>query len=70
MTPGRTQDIAAVYAERCAINNMSIPISAGNFAMAESMSITFDRLKDDVQVTSSEMATQQKELAGYVVNTV
>ena len=61
MTPGRTQDIASIYAERCAITSMSIPINAGNFALSESISIIFDRLKDDVQVSDADMpgATNQ-----------
>ena len=61
MSPGRTKDIASVYAERCAITNMSIPINAGNFALSESINIIFDRLKDDVQVNDADMpgATNQ-----------
>lgn len=55
MTPGRTQDIAALYAERCAITNMSIGINANNFVLTESVSIIFDRLKDDAQATDADM---------------
>lgn len=56
MTPGRTRDIAAIYAERCAIRNMTTSITANNFALTESMDIIFDRLKDGVQVTDNELA--------------
>ena len=63
MSPGRTKDIAAVYAERCAITNISVPITANNFALTESVNIVFDRLKDDVQANDGEMSPLKKEQA-------
>ena len=47
MTSGRTKTLSTLYAERCAIQNISIPIQAGNFQLVQNITIVFDKLIDD-----------------------
>lgn len=46
MTAGRKSTISTMYAERCAIQSMSIPIQAGQFELLQNINIVFDRLVD------------------------
>lgn len=47
MSTARKNSLATVYAERCAVQNVSVGVQAGQFALYESVQIIFDRLIDD-----------------------
>ena len=46
MSPSRKDTFTTLYAERCAVQSVSIPVQAGQFQLYESVQIVFDRIVD------------------------
>jgi hypothetical protein len=53
MSPSRKDTICTLYAERCAVQTMSIPVQAGQFQLYQNIQIVFDRLVDNTTSVSN-----------------
>lgn len=52
MSSSRANTISSLYAERCAVQTMSVPVQAGQFQLYQNIQIIFDRLIDGTNTVS------------------
>lgn len=75
LTADRSNTISSVFAERCAIQSVSINVQAGQTNLYEGMNITFDKLVDDIPTVTNTSSANTAAAASVVdtpteVNTV
>lgn len=66
MSPSRKDTISTLYAERCAIQSMSVGVQAGQFQMYETIQIMFDKLRDDTMAVTSAATTATTSTTGII----